>query len=159
MYLLKEQSLKVSSEHVGVSDVLYVLKEALLDSKTKDALDYYAHIDVSCGKCLCYNITKHVLVCNVRSNVLTWLVAGQQRERGSISAQGENTLSSPKLPYRPWRPIILLFIRYREFFHMGKVIDASSQERVAFYLHFTIHLHRFHKEVVCLYRYKLCLWF
>ena len=73
---MKEQSLKVSSENVRVSEVLHVLKGALLDSKTKDAQDYYVYIDVSYGKFLYYNITKHELVCNVWNNVVTWLVAG-----------------------------------------------------------------------------------
>jgi len=105
VYLLKEQTLKVSSEHVGVSELLYVLKGAFLDSKTKEALDYYVYIDVSCGKYLCYNTTKHVFVCNVRSNVVTWLVAGQRRDRSSMSVQGENIHSFSKLPYRLWSPI------------------------------------------------------
>ena len=83
-------SVKVSSEHVAVSEVMYVLNGVFLDSKTKDTQDYYAHvyIDVSCGTFLCYNITKHELVCNVWSNVVTLLVAGERRDRGSMSAQG-----------------------------------------------------------------------
>ena len=79
---------------MGVREVFYVLKRALMDSITRDALVYYTYIDVSCGKFLWYETRKHTFLYKVQSNVVTRLVAVQRRDRGSMSAQGENTLSS-----------------------------------------------------------------